>query len=125
MPSLEVAMSIEERISHRIPAPLLDAIRASSLFLVACVARAAKGFRHRRDLETLAGLDDRMLADIGLTRSDLRFALSEPFWRDPSAVLVSRAGERASKQRRAASVPSVAPVRKRLAPPVTAAPRAA
>ena len=39
-------MSIEERISHRIPAPLLDAIRASSLFLVACVARAAKGFRH-------------------------------------------------------------------------------
>jgi uncharacterized protein YjiS (DUF1127 family) len=118
-------MTIEERISHGVAALLLGVIRALSSSVAECFARAAKGFRHRRDLETLAGLDDRMLADIGLTRSDLRFALSEPFWRDPSAVLVSRAGERASKQRRAASVPSVAPVRKRLAPPVTAAPRAA
>src|SRR5438876_9925494 len=96
---------------------VLEAIRALGAVLVERVAHAAKILRHRRDLEFLAGLDDRMLKDIGLTRSDLRFALSEPLWRDPSAVLVSRAGERASKQRRAASVPSVAPVRKRLAPP--------
>ena len=31
------------------------------------------------------GLDDRMLADIGLTRGDVRDAFSEPVWRDPTA----------------------------------------
>ena len=118
-------MTIEARISNRIAAPLLGAIRASGLFLAGCVARAAKGFRHRRDLEFLASLDDRMLTDIGLTRSDLRFALSEPFWRDPGAVLLSRGTERSLKQSRPSSVPSVAPGRKRVTPPVTAAPRAA
>ena len=42
----------------------------------------------------LAALDDRMLADIGLTRSDLRDAYAEPPWRDPSDVLARRAAER-------------------------------
>ena len=42
----------------------------------------------------LAGLDRRMLADIGLTRSDLNDAFSEPFWEDPTALLRERAIER-------------------------------
>ena len=42
----------------------------------------------------LAGLDRHMLADIGLTRSDLRDAFSEPFWEDPTALLRERAIER-------------------------------
>ena len=50
---------------------------------------------------SLAGLDDRMLADIGLTRGDLRDAYSEPVWRDPTAILVSRAHERRINRRRA------------------------
>ena len=35
-----------------------------------------------------------MLSDIGLTRSDLRDAYSEPLWRDPTCILASRARER-------------------------------
>jgi uncharacterized protein YjiS (DUF1127 family) len=57
-------------------------------------------FKNRRDATTLAGLDDRMLADIGLTRGDVRDAFSEPVWRDPTAILVSRANERRINRRR-------------------------
>ena len=42
----------------------------------------------------LAGLDRRMLADIGITRADVRDAFSEPFWEDPTALLRERAIER-------------------------------
>jgi uncharacterized protein YjiS (DUF1127 family) len=54
----------------------------------------------RHDAALLAGLDDRMLADIGLTRGDLRDAFSEPVWRDPTNLLVSRAHERRINRRR-------------------------
>jgi hypothetical protein len=35
-----------------------------------------------------------MLADLGITRVDLRDAFSEPFWEDPTALLRERAIER-------------------------------
>jgi uncharacterized protein YjiS (DUF1127 family) len=70
------------------------AIVAVAGFATMRISRLVKAIRHRRDVEMLAAFDDRMLADIGLNRSDLRFALSEPFWRDPAHVLVIRAGER-------------------------------
>jgi uncharacterized protein YjiS (DUF1127 family) len=50
--------------------------------------------RHRRQANVLAGLDRRMLADIGITRTDVRDAFSEPFWDDPTALLRERALER-------------------------------
>ena len=56
--------------------------------------------KNRHDATVLAGLDDRMLADIGLTRGDLRDAYSEPVWRDPTAILVSRSHERRINRRR-------------------------
>ena len=60
----------------------------------AALARAAWQIvvvvKHRRELSRLADRDDRMLADIGLTRSDLRAARSEPLWRDPTSVLQRR-----------------------------------
>ena len=56
--------------------------------------------KNRRDATMLAGLDDHMLADIGLTRGDLRDAYSEPVWRDPTAILVSRSHERRINRRR-------------------------
>jgi uncharacterized protein YjiS (DUF1127 family) len=58
--------------------------------------------RGRRELSRLADRDDRMLADIGLTRSDLHDAHSEPLWRDPTAMLSQRVS-----CRRAASEPHV------------------
>jgi uncharacterized protein YjiS (DUF1127 family) len=38
--------------------------------------------RERRDLARFAQLDDRMLADIGLTRGDAEFLVNKPFWRE-------------------------------------------
>ena len=57
-------------------------------------AKFVRAYLNRRDMQVLAGFDDRMLADIGLTRGDLRDAVAEPLWRDPSHVLVIRSRER-------------------------------
>ncbi len=73
--------------------------------------------KSRQDAAVLASFDDRMLADIGLTRGDVRDAVSEPVWRDPTALLTSRAHERRINRRRAAlglgnrvfDAPSIAP----------------
>lgn len=56
--------------------------------------QVSRARRHRREAAVLAGLDRNMLADIGITRSDLRDAFSEPFWDDPTALLRERAIER-------------------------------
>jgi uncharacterized protein YjiS (DUF1127 family) len=56
--------------------------------------RFAERVKNRHDAMRLAALDDRMLADIGLRRSDLRDAYSELPWRDPSDMLARRAAER-------------------------------
>jgi uncharacterized protein YjiS (DUF1127 family) len=63
------------------------------------VRRIARAAKHRHDAAILAGLDDRMLADIGLTRGDLRDAFARPLWQDPTAVLVDRVGERRVRRR--------------------------
>jgi uncharacterized protein YjiS (DUF1127 family) len=54
------------------------------------IARVVTG---RRVLRELASFDDRMLKDIGLTRSDLRNAAAEPLLRDPTALLAGRVSE--------------------------------
>src|SRR5262245_66481127 len=48
--------------------------------------RIVVAFKHRRELAPLADCDDRTLADIGLTRSDLDAAGSEPLWQDPTSI---------------------------------------
>ena len=58
----------------------------------------ARVLKNRRDAGMLAGMDDRMLADIGLTRSDLRDAYAQPLWRDPTDMLAGRARERRSNR---------------------------
>jgi uncharacterized protein YjiS (DUF1127 family) len=68
---------------------------ASLLALVTHWLKAlARMRRHRREARMLAGLDQHMLADIGLTRADVSDAFSEPFWEDPTALLRERAIER-------------------------------
>ncbi len=56
--------------------------------------KLTRALRNRRDAALLARFDERMLADIGLTRSDLRDAYAEPLWRDPTDILAQRADER-------------------------------
>jgi uncharacterized protein YjiS (DUF1127 family) len=68
---------------------------ASLLALVTYWAKnLSRARRHRREASQLAGLDRHMLADIGISRADLRDAFSEPFWEDPTALLAERAIER-------------------------------
>ena len=38
-------------------------------------------FERQRQRQALAGLSDDQLADIGLSRSDLMYEISKPFWR--------------------------------------------
>ena len=52
------------------------------------VASVLRALSHRVEVRRLASMDDRMLRDIGLTRTDIDGALSEPLLRDPSMVLV-------------------------------------
>ena len=67
-------------------------------FLTYWLKELARARRHRREATVLAGLDRRMLSDIGITRADVRDAFSEPFWDDPTALLRERALERRLNQ---------------------------
>jgi uncharacterized protein YjiS (DUF1127 family) len=50
--------------------------------------------KRRQELTRLAELDDRLLADIGITRHDLAAAGREPLLRDPTKLLAQRARDR-------------------------------
>ena len=84
--------------SFMVPALLVRGLNAAGA-LAMRVLRAAK---NRHSASMLARLDDRMLADIGLTRSDLRDAYAEPLWEDPTSILARRAAERRMSRKRAA-----------------------
>jgi uncharacterized protein YjiS (DUF1127 family) len=73
---------------------LLRALLALVALVTHWLKQLARVRRHRREAQVLAGLDQHMLADIGITRADLRDAFSEPFWDDPTALLRERAIER-------------------------------
>ncbi|HEY6755134.1 MAG TPA: DUF1127 domain-containing protein [Pseudolabrys sp.] len=73
---------------------LMRAFASMLAFLTYWLKELARARRHRREANVLAGLDRRMLADIGITRADVRDAFSEPFWDDPTALLRERALER-------------------------------
>jgi uncharacterized protein YjiS (DUF1127 family) len=73
---------------------LVRAFASVLALLTHWLKQLARAQRHRREASVLAGLDRHMLADIGITRSDLRDAFSEPFWDDPTALLRERAIER-------------------------------
>ena len=63
--------------------------------------------QHRREVKALAELDERTLKDIGLSRGDVDGALSEPFFRNPSLVLVRCAEHRTRQPVRAPRRPAV------------------
>ncbi len=73
---------------------LVRALASLLAVLTYWLKQFARVRRHRRDAVMLAGLDRRMLADIGISRSDLQDAFSSPFWNDPTELLHERALER-------------------------------
>jgi len=85
-------------------------LRSAGGFLISSLGRVAKRVQQRGEIRRLAEFDDRMLSDIGVTRSEVVGALAEPFFRDRAVFLV-RWDERtasATRQRPAAPVrPSV------------------
>ena len=64
-----------------------SAIGTTAAALVQVVWRIVVAIKNRRELARLADLDDHMLADIGLRRSDVEAARSVPFWQDPTSNL--------------------------------------
>ena len=86
-------------------------IFAAAGLVIVRLRQLAVAFQHRHDATVLLRFDDRMLADIGLTRRDLREAFSEPVWRDPTDLLAERvAGRWPSRLKpRPSGAPSIVP----------------
>src|SRR5262249_14990813 len=89
--------------------PFGRVIFAAVALVLARLRRLATAFQHRHDAAILHGLDDRMLADIGLTRRDVRQAFEEPIWRDPTELLVERVARRGSARGGDPRPPSIVP----------------
>jgi uncharacterized protein YjiS (DUF1127 family) len=89
--------------------PFGRVIFAAAAPVISRLRRLAVAFRHRHDAAILQRLDDRMLADIGLTRRDVRQAFEEPVWRDPTELLVDRVARRGSTAVVKPRAPSIVP----------------
>jgi uncharacterized protein YjiS (DUF1127 family) len=91
--------------------PFGRVIFAAAALVTARIRQLTISFRHRHDAAILMRFDDRMLADIGLTRRDVREAFSEPVWRDPTDLLVDRVARPrpARMKARPATAPSIVP----------------
>lgn len=70
----------------------------SLLNLIGMVQKAWRILLHRREVAQLMHLDDRMHADIGLTRQDVRIALSMPLFIDPSEQFIRCTHKRRHRQ---------------------------
>jgi uncharacterized protein YjiS (DUF1127 family) len=106
------AISSSEPIQTRRREPAM--VRVAFAIALNGMRKLARLLKHRRDARMLAGMDDRMLGDIGLTRSDLRDAYAQPLWRDPTDVLAGRARDKRLNRRGRVDVlpveaPSIAP----------------
>ena len=92
-----------ERVERRLFTPmaytmgyaLLGAL-LTALALVPALAyyafrKPGRVYHNRCAVAALDAVSDHMLADIGLTRSDVRDAFAEPAWRDPTSLMRDRA----------------------------------
>lgn len=92
-------MSVYGETRKLIVAPVGAAVAALIMRGISMVNKLARAIEHRRVVRQMLQFDDYLLRDVGLTRSDLCDAASEPIWNDPSHVLVSRAVERRAANR--------------------------
>ena len=79
------------------------AFSSSGTGLASCGSLLRRTMRHwndRRALTALSELDDYLLADIGLTRSDLDWALHQPSSALPSEELTRLVHERRERRNR-------------------------
>lgn len=81
---------------YTVPLVPFSTARTSSGALLQALGRALAylrsvlvALRHRREVMQLCTWDDRMIEDVGLTRSELVGALQVPLTRDPSQVLAA------------------------------------
>lgn len=74
------------------PASVKPIFRFLAVFAAPAVAIKA-AIAHRRLVRHLAGFDDHMLRDIGLTRSDVHSAMAESMFGDPTVRLSTLAYE--------------------------------
>lgn len=102
-------MSIYGETRRQAVAPVGELLAALVLAGAKGVARGAQALgavghmlEQRRIIAELATFDDRMLRDIGITRSDLRDASAVRIPQDPTRMLVLRATERRAAVRLAA-----------------------
>jgi len=68
--------------------------RSLSARIAGFFARLERAHKARRDFDSLRGASDHLLADIGVTRSQLNGALAAPFWVDPSVRLTTTRQQR-------------------------------
>jgi len=87
-------MRVMSDISQPVDGPLVRLVVRVAGALAQGLRHLHRAYRNRSDATALASLDDRMLADMGLTRSDVRDAFAEPLWHDPTSLLRARALER-------------------------------
>ena len=81
-------------LSFAATAPIQRALAAIWRSFAYRAKQFERAIEHRRAAQALARFDDRMLADIGLTRADFRDPYSESLWEDPTTLLRARALER-------------------------------
>jgi uncharacterized protein YjiS (DUF1127 family) len=92
---METAMTTARYPVLPVAAGTLARVLVALIYPVVLSAKSvARSVRNRREALVLARLDQHMLADIGLTRSDINDAFSTPLWEDPTALLNERAIER-------------------------------
>ena len=72
------------------PSPFLETLNEISSYF----GELLEARRGRRELIRLASFDDDMLADLGVVRSDIEWALMQPWKADPSLELAMRVNRR-------------------------------
>ena len=95
-------MTINYRVPMTLGQALARAANATVGVALLYTRQLHNAIKHRRHIAVLDEQDERLLVDIGLTRDDLRDALRQPIWYDPTELLARRAA--AARSSRAASV---------------------
>jgi uncharacterized protein YjiS (DUF1127 family) len=93
-------------MTHSAPAAPKAATFTSALAAIAlrAVSQTFIALKNRRQIASLADLDDRALKDIGLIRSDIDAALAMPLHSDPSLHLMDVSGHGRGGHKAAASL---------------------